>query len=185
MSPLVPPSSRPSPVVFGQAGQWAPNVAPFGSMAAVAVVASRTYIIRFAAEDTRDVSSAKFLVTTAAGSNDNCDVAIVNSTCTAILAGSGSTAGKLNAAVAQTVNFAASVQLVQGTIYYAVFAAGPVGTTPASLVMTTIGGASGAVALPGNAVPAIEQSFQNAAFPIAVPIVTGGAITSAPVLFFS
>lgn len=157
-------------------------VPPSGATAnsSIALTASRAYVCRFVAPKPLVVTKIAFTTTVAAGSNDNCDVGIFDSTLTTLLGSSGSTAGKMNAvAGVQTVNLLASVTLVPGTVYYAAFAYGTVGTTAASMCMTAIQGNS--ANLMGSAAPNLAVGFQNTAFPLAGPF-GAGPISNAAVL---
>lgn len=153
-----------------------PSAGAFG--VANAVTASRAYIVRFLSPANVAITKIAFQTTVAAGSNDNCDVGIFNSTLTTLLGSAGSTAGKLNAvAGVQTCNLTATVQLQIGVVYYAAFACGPIGTSAASLLMT-----QSAQVLMGATAPNIGQSFQAGAFPLTAPFTVGGLITSCPIL---
>jgi hypothetical protein len=121
-----------------------------------------------------------FCVSTAAGSDDPCDVGIYDAAGNR-LGSSGSTAGKLNSLGNKTIALQAPVQLVKGQVYYAAFACGAIGSTAASLVMTSMGGSSTIFGLFGNFLPQIEQSFQGI-FPLPNPATLAGAITSAPIV---
>lgn len=127
------------------------------------------------------VTKIAFATTNAATNNDNCDVGIFNAAGTMLLGSAGSTGGKLNAvAGVQTLALQAGAPLVSGTIYYTAFAYGPVGGTAASIAMTQV--ASQASVIMGSALPNALQTFQAAAFPVAAPFATAGAISSVPVL---
>lgn len=185
--PTVPRNQQANPlrgIDRQQAGMYAPQGAPFIATAAQALTASRGYIIRFVTERRMTITKMAFLLTVAAGSNDNCDVGIFDSTLTQLLASAGSTPGKLNAAVPsiQSLNLVTPLALRQGKVYYAAFAAGPVGTTPASVGMTSISAGAALGIMFGATAGLIEQTFQNAAFPLAAPFTSGGGIGACPVL---
>ena len=168
---------------YAQGGQYAPNIGPFCSNSAVALTASRLYLVRFVAHKTQNISKIAFFVTTAAGANDNCDVGIFNSAGTTLLASAGSTAGKLNQSPGpQTVTFTAPTAIRAGTVYYAAFACGTFGGTAAQLAMTNLASGANLGILFGSTVGLIEQTFQASAFPITAPATTAGAVTSAPIM---
>jgi hypothetical protein len=166
----------------GQAGLYVPSDAPYCPIASVALTASRAMIVRFVAPKSLSITKAAISVSVIASANDNCDVAILDSTLTKLLGGSGSIAGKLNALGVQVINLVVPVSLVGGAVYYAAFSSGPQGGTPASLNMTNIPTLGSPSQMFGAGAPFIEQSFQSGVFPLAVPITPGGPITNCPIL---
>lgn len=98
----------------------------------ITVTASRGYYGRFVPSEDLVASKIAFIVSTAAGSNDNVDVGIYDSTGTR-LTSAGSTAGLLTPSGRKTLSFT-PVTLRAGKVYYAAIAAGPVGTTAAIIV---------------------------------------------------
>lgn len=149
--------------------------------AATPLTASRAYIARFVAPKTMTITKIAFQLTNAAGSNDNCDVGIFDASLTTLLGSSGSTAGKLNAAPGpQTVNLTGSVPLVAGTVYYAAFAMGTIGTTAAQIAFTT--GSIAAPVLFGATAGNIAQAVQSSAFPLAAPFTPSASQSSCVIL---
>lgn len=167
-----------------QAGQYVPSGAPFCASASTALVASRGYAIRFVAEKSMTFTQIAFFLTVAASANDNCDVGIFDSTLATLIGSAGSTAGKLNGSLGVTsVPLAgAGAKVRQGKVYYACFASGPQGGTAASVAMTSFGAGSNMARFFGVTAGLIDQTFNNAEFPLAAPFATGGAISSAPIL---
>lgn len=101
-----------------------------------AVTANRAYYARFLCTRPMDVASVAFVVSTPAGSDDECCVAIYDSSMRR-LATSGAVSGKLNGSGVQTVTITTSLKA--GGVYYAAFSAGTIGSSAASLVMTAYG----------------------------------------------
>jgi hypothetical protein len=160
----------------GQAGLYVPYPIPNGTGG---LIANRGYVVRFVAPRSMPISKIAFYVATAATADDPCDVGIYSGAA-ARLGSSGSQSGLLNSLGLKTVTLLALVNLIAGQTYYAAFACGPVGGTVVALTVTVIspnlGNAFGALA------PNIEQSFNNAAFPLPATFATTGAITSCPAL---
>ena len=121
-----------------------------------------------------------FVVSTAAGSNDNCDVGILDQNYNTLVS-AGSTAGKLNALGVQTVAITPT-SLAAGNTYYAAFAAGPIGTTAAALHMTNASSTS--VGDIFGTAAGIRMTGAQATFPIPTPgpVVIGAGISSTPYL---
>ena len=163
------------------AGQLVPG-SLIGS-AAVAIVASRAYVVRYVATKTRAITKINFPLAVAAASNDNCDVGIFDSTLTTLLGSAGSTAGKLNASApsVQQLTLTGTVNQVAGTAYYAAFAAGTFGGSAAQLVGTNNGSAI-VSQLFGSTAGTQTLGFQASAFPLAAPFTHGGAIGNCPIL---
>lgn len=169
-----------------QAGQWAPNIAPWGSVQATALTASRALVVRFIAEKTRTITSIKFLLTTAASANDACDAGIFSADGVTLLGSAGTTAGKLNpvAPSVQSLTMLAGIPLTAGQVYYAAFSSGTQGGTAAQIATTSFS-QSAIATLAGSAFPLIEQTFQNTAHPLAAPFTSGGAISQGAILFLA
>lgn len=147
-----------------------------------AVAASRIYARRFVAYKTITITKIQFELAVAAGSNDNCDVGIYSADWQTLLGSAGSTPGKLNAAAPslQTLNLLNPVNLQAGVVYYAAFAAGPIGTTAASVSMVGLPNVQAADPF-GAGAGQREHTFQGA-FPLAAPHVSAGGLTNVPVL---
>jgi hypothetical protein len=112
---------------------------PLGSSAA-AITAGRLYVARFIPPRDMPVTAIAFALAVNAGSNDNCDVAILDSTYTRVASAGGAVAGKLNAGAAGwiSVNLTATYIMRQGKIYYLAFSSvTPFGSTAAQLLMPT------------------------------------------------
>lgn len=165
-----------------QAGLYAPGPGP-SAVAAVALVASRSYVVRFVATRPMTITKIAFELTTAAGANDSCDVGIFNSGLTTLLASAGSTAGKLNAtAGVQSVSLSAPYTLSQGQVYYAAFACSAFGGSAAQLGMVSLGATAAATSsLFGLAAGTADIAVQASAFPLAAPL-TPAATLACPVL---
>lgn len=165
-----------------QAGLYAPGPGP-SPVGAVALIASRTYIVRFVATRPMTITKIAFALSTAAGANDSCDVGIFNSGLTTLLASAGSTAGKLNAtAGVQSVSLTAPYTVSQGTVYYAAFACSAFGGSAAQLAMINLGVTSTATSnLFGLAANTLDIAVQASAFPLAAPV-TPVATLACPVL---
>lgn len=167
-----------------QAGMYVPGDVPWIQTASVALTASRMHVVRFIAASTMTISKISFLLTVAAGANDNCDVGVFSSDGVTLLGSAGSTAGKLNASpnTVQTCNMQSNFTVRQGKVYYGAFSSGTQGGTAASVAMTSMAAGSSLCAMFGSTVGIIEQSFQASVFPIAAPLTVGGGITNCPVL---
>jgi hypothetical protein len=158
----------------GQAGLYIPYPIPNNSGL---LVASRGYVVRFVAPRSMTVSKIAFMVATAATADDPCDVGIYSGAATR-LGSSGSQSGLLNSLGLKTVTLPTPVNLIAGQTYYAAFAYGAAGGTAATLTVTSVSAnfCNAFGALP----PYIEQSFNNAAFPLPATFATAGPITSCP-----
>jgi len=86
----------------------------------------------------------------------------------------------LNSTGLKTLNLQAPVALVAGQIYYAAFAVGAFGGTGASLQMCCPNPFLSTMF--GGAVPNLEQTFNNANFPLGAAPVVGGPISCCPIL---
>lgn len=160
----------------GYGGVVAPDFV--GGMAAVTLSANVAYWVRFRASRAMTVTAIRFIVSTAAGSNDNVDVGIYNGTTRAKIVSAGATAGKLNATGPQSV--AISTSLTAGTAYYAGISCGAIGTSAAILA----GNELLYWELPklfGTAAPVLIQGTQNTAHPLPATAVVNSA-SAAPFL---
>jgi hypothetical protein len=165
-----------------QNGLWAPPGAPFCGQTSAGLTGLRSYFLRLPCPRSMSITKMAFFVATAAAANDNCDVGIyaVNAGAFSLLGSSGSTAGLLNSTGLKQASLLAPVSLVAGQIYYAAFASGTPGGAVATLQTT----------LPhpnlntmfGPSPPQMEQTFNNANFPLAAAPAAAGPITSCPIL---
>lgn len=151
------------------------------SSANTAMSASTARLVRFVAPQNIAITKIAFYLGTAAGSNDNVDVGIYNSTLSTLIASSGSTAGKLNAAApsVQTVTLGATANLTRGTVYYAAIAFGTFGSGACSIHMGSYAPAS----LMGASAPNIYNAVvTSSAFPLAAAPTLGAATSGLPIL---
>lgn len=115
------------------------------------------------------ITNVGFVVTTAAGADDACDVAIYSASL-ARLASAGATAGKLNSTGAKTVTLTASVTLQPGVVYYAGFSNGALGGTAA--VLGAVGYSAGTTSnIFGSSAPQVQFATMNSAHPLPDPFV--------------
>lgn len=181
---------RPNPSAYAlrgldrqQAGMYAPNAAPWCASASVALVANRGYAVRFVAEKSITITQIGFVLSVAAGANDNCDVGIFDSAMATLIGSAGSTAGKLNGAPGPvSVPLAAGANIRQGKVYYACFSSGAQGGTAASVSMTSFLALAQLGIMFGAGFPARELAFNAAEFPLAAPFTSAGNIANCPIL---
>lgn len=132
--------------------------------------AQRAGVSRFVLRKARTVSALMFRTITVG--TGNVDVAILSSTGVR-LASAGSTAGKKGANTTQTVNLTASVNLVAGTVYYAVLVSDTADGTYAGANFA----ASAAVGFEqwfGATIGLVETFFKDlGTFPIPDPVTVG------------
>jgi hypothetical protein len=168
----------------GQPGLWWPSGAPFCLNSPSGLTAQRSWFGRLPCPRSMTITKMAFFVTTAAAADDACDVGIyaVNGTAVNLLSSSGSTLGKLNSTGLKQVNLQAAVALVAGQIYYVAFAMGAAGGSVASLQSTCPHPFLTNMFITGASVPQIEQSFNNANFPLAAAPAVSGPISCAPIL---
>ena len=131
--------------------------------AAQNLTANKAYYVRIYAPRAMTITSVRWLVTTAAGSNDNVDVGIFNGTTGAKIVSSGATAGKLNSTGIQSVSL--STTLAAGTAYYLGLSCGSIGSTAAQVLMTDLAYWE-APKLFGTAMPLLIQGDQTTAHPL-------------------
>jgi hypothetical protein len=126
--------------------------------------------MRFVPKRDMTIVTIAFATSVAAGSNDACDVGILDSSGTKIVS-SGATTGKLNATAGVQSIGISSTPLKAGTVYYAAFAYGAIGSTAAQLASKLFGtGAGGGLfeATPGT----IDNTCQNLAKDVSGLVVT-------------
>ena len=151
--------------------------------AGVTEVANTVWYVRFRPGRVINATSIAFIVTTAAGANDNVDVGIYNGVSGARIANAGSTAGKLNAAGVQSVPLTAVTSLQPGQTYYVALGTGALGGTAAVLASITSALASvRGGELFGAAYPAAELSTNTNGIPLAATQVAYSAAAAAPLL---
>lgn len=163
----------------GQAGMYAPS-APGWTGAGLGLTANTAIWARVVPSRDMTITQLAFAVSTAAGSDDACDVGIYDANLQRIVS-SGATAGKLNSVGVKTVAFAATT-LKAGTVYYVAISCGAVGTTAA-----TIRGASWAATeatqLFGTGVGVAEAFLKAASHPLpAGPVAAPTATSLAPAM---
>ncbi len=155
----------------GQAGLIVPSQAPLTS--ATALTASRAHVARFVPSRPMSITKIGFVVSTAAGSDDACDVGLYDAAW-ARLVSAGATSAKMNVLGFQTVSFTATL-LQAGVVYYAAFSLGAVGSSAASLILadyqtTTCARAFGAVP------PTIDADIQSSGTPHPLPVTFVGGV---------
>lgn len=165
----------------GQAGFYVPSPAPFVPLANTLLLANRNYAVRFVAPRTTTIRSISFSVGTAASADDPCDLAIANAAGTAVLSSSGSTAAKLNTTGVKNVALQSPVPVVAGTVYYGIFACGPVGGTAASIWQFNLQNFT-MVSIFGSAWGVVESYSQAPAFPITIPFPAMAPSANGPIL---
>jgi hypothetical protein len=165
-----------------QPGLWWPPGAPFCLQSAGGLTAQRSWFGRLPCPRSMSITKMAFFVMTAATADDACDVGIysVSGSAVSLMSSTGSTLGKLNSTGQKILNLQAPVALVAGQIYYVAFAAGAFGGTGANLQMTCPHPFLSNMF--SGVVPSIEQSFNNANFPLAAAPAVSGPISCAPIL---
>lgn len=177
MSPILVPRSIPASSLRlgGWPGKRTPEYAL--SQTTFTLVANQAVLNRFHTADPLAVASVAFVVTTAAGSNDACDVGIYD-TAGNRLAAAGATLAKLNAVGLRTVPL--SVALPAGA-YFVALSCGAVGTTAGVLA-----GANANSALVGQMFGSgdadMELSSKAASHPLPATLTGKTAGSSAPIL---
>lgn len=164
---------------LGQAGILAPSVSG-GSVATGALTANRALFCRFVPSRAMTITKMAFVVQTAALSNDNCDVGIYAANGATLLKSSGSTAGKLNALGTQTLTLSSSLALTAGTVYYAAFAYGTVGSTAAQLAGPWGASTTSLDSVFGESAPQKIGAFMNTNFPLATAAVFSASTPVVP-----
>jgi hypothetical protein len=139
---------------------------PFGT-SLPSLTSNRAYLTRFQAS--RSIAQIAFVVSTAAGADDPCDVGIYDSTLTRIVS-SGATTGKLNSVGVKTIPLV--VTLTPGQIYYAGFAASLTGTAP--VVVQASYGNTSVTQLWGGAAPNTLAHFKDTSYPLPATIASPG-----------
>jgi hypothetical protein len=174
------PSLRPLDRDNGQPGLIAPGYSVLGFNAVQALTAGRATVARFVPSRPMTINLIAFVVTTAAGADDACDVGIYDASYSRIVS-AGATTGKLNSTGVKTITISPTT-LVAGTVYYAAFSVvTPFGGTAASLVMTTTSSGS-MFDLFGTTAGLREVTFQSAAHPLAATFTSGGNVSAVPIL---
>lgn len=149
-----------------------------------AITAGRLCFVRGVPSRPMKIHSITFVVTNAAGSNDACDVGILDANLN-ILATSGSTSSLLNSTGRKTAVLTSDVVLLPRTVYYAAFSCvTPFGGTAASLACIA-NDASGFALIAGSAVPNVDADFQNSTFPISGAIAAHGGGANNPILLLN
>lgn len=162
----------------GETGILAPSC-PGYSRSNLTLVANQAQIGRFVPSRPMSIALISFAVSTAAGSDDACDVGIYNSALTTKIASAGATTGKLNGTGVKTIAVVASLQA--GTVYYAALSCGAIGTTAA-----IIGGGAFTVAnygaLFGAGAPNQDAMFLAASHPLPASLAGASGTSTAPLL---
>jgi len=104
-------------------------IAPLGTWPSTtqAATANRAFFMRFVPSRVMTVKALRFVVTTAAGSDDACDVGIYSAAMER-LRSSGAKTGQLNSQGVKSVEFT-SLELQPNTVYFAGLSVGTIGTT--------------------------------------------------------
>lgn len=157
----------------GQAGVYAPMTFGNVGQTTLALTANRAFLGRFTVSRTMTVTKVAFILITAAGADDEVDVAIYSSAL-ARLGSAGATTGKLTgAAGVRTVDLSASLTLAPGT-YYAGFSSGTQGGSAAAVLSNAYGNGN-APDIFGSTAGLRESAYANTSHPLPNPI----AFTSA------
>lgn len=165
-----------------QAGLWVPAGAPFVGQALYNLAGSNLGLyVRFVCPRTMTISKISFGVQVAASADDACDVGILSGDGATLLSSSGSTLGKLNVGGSPFVNLQAAVQLVQGQIYYAGFAWGAVGGTPAQVAFARVDGGGFLNSAFGTTPPLPENGYKSG-FPISAGLPLLFNVAQVPIL---
>ncbi len=171
----------------GQPGLVVPTGNAWGITRA-SLVASKAYWIRFRTSRAMNIVNVKFSVTTAAASDDQCDIQIWDAACTTKLASTGLTSGKLNSTTG-TKSIPLSISLTANTTYYAVFGTSTFGGSAANLALADWNLVSGFARIFGTAPPyqmAGDTSYPTTAgpYPVAAPTF-GVSVNAHPLLVLS
>lgn len=166
-----------------QPGLWVPPGAPFCAQGSVQGISGRGWAIRFVCPKSLTITKIAFFVTTAATADDPCDVGIYDGlgSLPNRLGSSGSVSGLLNSTGKKQANLSAGVPLTRGQIYYASFAYGTPGGTPANLQMIAVNNPV-VLTLFGSQFPYIEHAYNNAMCPLPPTFTVPGQTTNAPIL---
>ena len=149
----------------GQAGIIAPTQNGNETLN-LTMVASTAWFSRFTVSRPMTITLISFGVSTAAGSDDACDVGIYTPSGADLtrVVSAGATIGKLNATGIKTVTIAATT-LLPGQVYYAGFSCGTITTTAAVLGGATFG-ASNYNAMFGTSVPQLIFATKATSHPL-------------------
>ncbi len=163
----------------GHAGVLAPTTKGW-SNGGHTLGANLCYIARLVSSKARTITGLKFVVSTAAGSDDACDVAILDAT-GARLASSGATTGKLNSTGIKTVTLSASQRIEADTVYYAALSCGAIGSTAATVRGASFG-STDIVAIFGTGLGSLEAGNKSSSHPIPSSIASPSQASSVPIL---
>lgn len=141
-----------------------------GAISNEAVTANQLRATRFVPSRKMVIIAIKFVVQTAAGSDDDYDVGIYNSSGT-LLVSSGATAGKLNSTGVKSIT-TATTTLNAGSIYYCAGSCGAIGTTAAQLTIYSLNADSNNASIFSNTLGTQLIRLQNTAHPL--PATLGG-----------
>ena len=122
-----PSSVSQSALAGGQAGIMVPQMQTFPFDVVALPIGAHGYFVRFTPIRSLTVTAIGFYVTTADGSNTNCDVGLY-SAAGAKLVSAGATASKLNSTGVKSVTVTGQA-LTAGTVYYAGFSAAAAGAS--------------------------------------------------------
>lgn len=165
---------------IGQYGGYIAPSAPHIGNTTITLTASRTYYQRFVATRSANTATISYVIQTAAGSNDNVDVGIMNATTLAKVGSSGATAAKLNGTATRTsVTLVAA--LTAGTAYYAAISCGTVGSSAAILIGAQFTSAN-SPKLTGLTNPGV-QAFYEASATVPATATFGTVVSTCPILF--
>lgn len=165
----------PTFIGMGLNGVLAPHGTTLQGSGGIAVVANRAYYARFVAPRNMTVTKIAFVTTTASGSDDAVDVGIYKANGDKLVS-SGATTGKLNATAGVQTVTVAETELTAGTVYYAALSVGTIGSTAASIAMTTTTANLGDIF--GTAIGTRMQGVQATAHPLGTTatIATGNQV---------
>jgi hypothetical protein len=164
----------------GRLGAMAPSARGWTG-SAQAVSANNGRLCRFVPERNMRVKGIGFNVVVAAGSNDNFDVGIYDSTLTKIVS-SGATAGKLNATGKKRIDIT-ETPLIEGQSYYILGSVGTLGGTAAQLVGANFTSA-GIAAFMGTTAGLVEADAAATIHPLPTGPITPAGGSTAGFAFF-
>lgn len=163
----------------GRLGVLAPDETQL-SHTTLTLTANQAYLNRFYLVDPLAVVSIAFVITTAAGSNDSCDVGIYDSAGNR-LASAGATAGKLNTGSNVVSSVALSVNLPGNSVYFAALSCGAVGST-AAILLGSNNGSTAYSSLWGATDTNMIAGYKSAAHPLPSTVTSKGTQQFPPLL---
>lgn len=142
-------------------------------MATRALTALTAYEVRYVPKMPRLVTGIRYLVTTAASTDQPIDVGVYAANGTTRLASSGAVSGKLNALGWQTVTFTTPLQLDPGVTYFINMSGGTppsAGTVATVYGLANAGSSTAAHQANGTAPPGVEYTSAVTSHPLPNPL---------------